>query len=68
MAQTKCVDAARQVLDDAFKAEQLTLNADGSNTYAMHDGSEPCNELAMGSGLVKPTEFDTPGQADARRC
>jgi D-serine deaminase-like pyridoxal phosphate-dependent protein len=30
----------------------------------MYDGSEPCNELAMGSGLVMPTDFDVPSLAD----
>lgn len=60
----ECVSAAREVLGDAFNPDALTLNAGGSNTYAMYNGAEPCNELAMGSGLVKPTDFDTPGLHD----
>ncbi|MGJ8687066.1 MAG: DSD1 family PLP-dependent enzyme [Spongiibacteraceae bacterium] len=52
------VDAAKSVLGDSFYPEQLTLNAGGSSTYQMYDSSAPCNELAMGSGLIKPTDFD----------
>jgi D-serine deaminase-like pyridoxal phosphate-dependent protein len=36
----------------------LTLNAGGSPTYRLHDGSKTPNELALGSALVKPTDFD----------
>ena len=57
----ECLDAAREVLGAAFSPDALTLNAGGSNTYAYYDESAPCNELAIGSGLVKPTDFDTPG-------
>ncbi|MGH8481454.1 MAG: alanine racemase [Nevskiaceae bacterium] len=60
----ECVAAARETLGAAFDAERLTLNAGGSNTYAYYDESAPCNELAIGSGLVKPTDFDTPGLAE----
>lgn len=59
----ECVDAARATLGEAFDADALTLNAGGSNTYAYYDAQAPCNELAIGSGLVKPTDFDTPGLA-----
>ena len=59
----ECVAAARETLRDKFVPEALTLNAGGSNTYAYYDESAPCNELAIGSGLVKPTDFDTPGLA-----
>ena len=60
----ECVAAARETLGAAFDAERLTLNAGGSNTYAYYDEAAPCNELAIGSGLVKPTDFDTPGLAE----
>jgi D-serine deaminase-like pyridoxal phosphate-dependent protein len=59
----ECVGAAREVLGASFDAGALTLNAGGSNTYAYYDEAAPCNELAIGSGLVKPTDFDTPGLA-----
>lgn len=60
----ECVGAAREVLGAQFDADALTLNAGGSNTYAYYGESAPCNELAIGSGLVKPTDFDTPGLAE----
>lgn len=60
----ECVQVARAVLGAAFQPEQLTLNAGGSNTYRYYDADSPCNELAIGSGLVKPTDFDTPGLAE----
>jgi D-serine deaminase-like pyridoxal phosphate-dependent protein len=60
----ECVDAARTVLGSAFKPDALTLNAGGSTTYELYDESAPCNELAIGSGLVKPTDFDTVTLAD----
>ncbi|MEK6806192.1 MAG: alanine racemase [Pseudomonadota bacterium] len=60
----ECVDAARETLGAGFAPDALTLNAGGSNTYQWYDESAPCNELAMGSGLVKPTDFDTAGLSD----
>jgi D-serine deaminase-like pyridoxal phosphate-dependent protein len=60
----ECVGAARATLGDAFDLDALTLNAGGSNTYTYYDESAPCNELAIGSGLVKPTDFDTAGLAE----
>ena len=59
-----CVSAARETLGARFAPDALTLNAGGSNTYEYYDESAPCNELAMGSGLVKPTDFDTAGLSD----
>jgi D-serine deaminase-like pyridoxal phosphate-dependent protein len=59
----ECVGAAREVLGAQFDEGTLTLNAGGSNTYAYYGEDAPCNELAIGSGLVKPTDFDTPGLA-----
>jgi D-serine deaminase-like pyridoxal phosphate-dependent protein len=59
----ECVGAVREVLGAQFDPAALTLNAGGSNTYAYYDETAPCNELAIGSGLVKPTDFDTPGLA-----
>lgn len=38
----------------------LTLNTGGSLTYALHDGQGAANEVAVGSALVKPSDFDTP--------
>lgn len=42
----------------------LTLNTGGSPTYRLHDGTGAANELAIGSALVKPGDFDTSLLAD----
>lgn len=44
--------------------EDLCLNGAGSPTYEMYNGSQPANELAAGSCLAKPTDFDLPSLAD----
>ncbi len=41
----------------------LTLNTAGSPTYRLHDQEQISNELALGSGLLKPTHFDLPSLA-----
>jgi D-serine deaminase-like pyridoxal phosphate-dependent protein len=60
----ECVSAAREVLGEQFKPETLTLNMGGSTTYEMYDESAPCNDISVGSALVKPTDFDTKTLAD----
>jgi len=42
----------------------LTLNGAGSPTFRLHGAESPLNELAVGSALVKPTDFDLPLLAD----
>lgn len=42
----------------ALSPGPLVLNAGGSPTYRLHDGSRTPNELALGSALVKPSDFD----------
>ena len=55
---------ARDYLGEAFPRQPL-LNAGGSPTYQLYDrGDFPFNELAAGSCLVKPTDFDLPSLAD----
>lgn len=45
--------------------EDVVLNAGGSPTYQMYDeGDYPFNELAAGSCLVQPSDFDIPSLAD----
>lgn len=39
--------------------DALVFNAGGSPTYRLHDGSGAANEIALGSALVKPSDFDT---------
>jgi len=58
------VDVAKAHLGQAWPAD-VVLNAGGSPTYEMYNqGNYPMNELAAGSCLVKPTDFDLPSLAD----
>lgn len=58
------VALAKGRLGDAWP-EDVLLNAGGSPTYQLYDEGEfPFNELAAGSCLVKPTDFDLPSLAD----
>ena len=36
----------------------LTLNGAGSPTFRLHDEGSPLNEVAVGSALLKPADFD----------
>lgn len=38
---------------------QLTLNTGGSPTYRLHQAPGVANEVAVGSAVVKPSDFDT---------
>ncbi|WP_229632175.1 alanine racemase [Pseudoduganella violaceinigra] len=55
---------ATQALRPGGGAEGLVFNAGGSPTYLLHDGSGTANEVALGSALVKPSDFDTEGLKD----
>jgi D-serine deaminase-like pyridoxal phosphate-dependent protein len=58
------IELARRRLGDGWPRDAV-LNAAGSPTYQLYDrGDYPFNELAAGSGLVKPTDFDLPTLAD----
>jgi D-serine deaminase-like pyridoxal phosphate-dependent protein len=58
------VEAARTHLGEQWPQDAI-LNAGGSPTYQLYDsGDFPFNELAAGSCLVKPTDFDLPSLAD----
>lgn len=58
------IDVAKDFLGERWPQDVL-LNAGGSPTYQMYDrGEYPFNELAAGSCLVKPTDFDLPSLAD----
>ncbi len=50
---------AVQGLRSANEEKALVLNAGGSPTYRLHDGTGAANEIALGSALVKPSDFDT---------
>ena len=58
------VELAQDALGSDWPDDVL-LNAGGSPTYQLYDeGDFPFNELATGSCLVKPTDFDIPTLAD----
>ncbi len=42
----------------------LTLNGAGSPTYRLHGADSPLTEVAVGSALLKPTDFDLDLLAD----
>ncbi|MEW6528111.1 MAG: alanine racemase [Spirochaetota bacterium] len=44
----------------ALFAGNLTFNSGGSHTYMLFDGKPPVNDIAMGSALLKPSDFDKP--------
>lgn len=48
----------------ALFAGGLTFNGAGSKTYRLYDHETIVNDLAAGSGLVKPVDFDVPTLAD----
>ena len=57
--------AFRQVAQDLHRSaprpgEGLVFNGGGSKTYMLHRAGGPVNEVALGSCLVKPTDFDVP--------
>jgi len=49
----------KQKYPELFKGE-LTFNSGGSHTYMLFDGKPPVNDIAMGSALLKPSDFDKP--------
>ncbi|MFV2091405.1 MAG: alanine racemase, partial [Pseudomonadales bacterium] len=42
-----------------FNPESLTLNGAGSHTLRIYEQDHTMNDLSAGSGVVKPTDFDT---------
>ncbi|MEO2175729.1 MAG: alanine racemase, partial [bacterium] len=42
-----------------YNPEKLTLNGAGSHTLGIYQGDRTMNDLSAGSGVVKPTDFDT---------
>lgn len=55
---------ALRELQPALAARPLVYNGAGSPTLRLHGKSSPLNELASGSCLVKPTDFDLDLLAD----
>ena len=48
-----------EVRQAGFKPEELTLNGAGSHTLRIYEQDDTMNDLSAGSGVVKPTDFDT---------
>lgn len=42
-----------------YDPERLTLNGAGSHTLKIYERDQTMNDLSAGSGVVKPTDFDT---------
>ena len=53
------VEAGRNAQPELF-SEALTFNGAGSKTYMLYEPEDVLNDLALGSGLVMPTDFDVP--------
>lgn len=51
-------DFGKKAYPGLFSGE-LTFNSGGSHTYRLFKGEGPVNDVAVGSGLVKPSDFDT---------
>ena len=51
-------DHARAAHPALFRGA-LTFNSGGSQTYRLFTGAPPVNDVAVGTGLVKPSDFDT---------
>lgn len=56
-----CIDRLKAA---GFKPDSLTLNGAGSHTLRIYENDRTMNDLAAGSGVVKPTDFDTHHLAD----
>ena len=64
-AQRRYAAAVALLGDKLGSLDGLTLNTAGSGTFTPHlgDPAECANEVAIGSGFVKPAHFDLPGLA-----
>nr|MBV6630246.1 alanine racemase [Oceanococcus sp. HetDA_MAG_MS8] len=47
-------------LTQNLAADRPCLNTAGSPTFRLHQQETLCNEVAVGSGIVQPTDFDIP--------
>lgn len=56
--------ARAQAQQPALDVLRLTLNGAGSPTFRLHDAQSPLNEVAVGSALLKPADFDLDLLAD----
>lgn len=57
------IDRLAQRFPDQYH-DDLTFNGAGSPTILLHGRESPLNDLAAGSALLKPSDFDLPPLAD----
>lgn len=62
------IATAKQVLGSAYDESSLTYNTGGSGTYTLYDVNSHASELAVGSALVKPSDFDYDTLSDHRQA
>lgn len=60
----RAMQEALFALQPLWRGRALTFNGAGSPTLRLHGSDSPLNELAAGSCLVKPTDFDLDLLAD----
>ena len=53
-----CCDLLRERHPSWWQPDQLTLNAAGSPTYRLHEAESLSNDIAVGTGLLKPSHYD----------
>lgn len=53
------VDLLRELHPELWR-DGLTLNTAGSPTYRLHEAEDLCNDISVGTGLLKPTHYDMP--------
>lgn len=53
------LEAGRKASPGLFARKDLTFNGGGSKTYSLYEPSYPVNDIAAGSCLLKPSDFDT---------
>lgn len=64
------LDVYRSMVDEirvfGYDPAALTLNGAGSHTLRIYEQDHTMNDLSAGSGVVKPTDFDTYHLADSQ--
>ncbi len=63
-----CIDLVKHEFNSLWH-EQLIFNGSGSPTFHLHlENNSPLNEVAVGSCLVKPTDFDLNSLQQYQAC
>lgn len=64
MARYRVLVEATRTAHPALWHDTLVLNTAGSPTYRLHEHEDLCNEISVGSALLKPGHFDLPTLQD----